>query len=71
MVSQEQSIRHWSDILNESLLLIQAYVSVIAVTALFLSVVVSERKRSEEALRAEKAFTDTIINSVPGRVLCA
>ncbi len=51
---------------NESLLLIQSYVGVIAVTALFLSVVVSERNRAGEAFRTEKAFSDTIINSVPG-----
>lgn len=51
---------------NESLLLIQSYVSIVAITALFLSVVVSERKHSAEAVGAEKAFTDTIINSIPG-----
>ncbi|HEX2966263.1 MAG TPA: MASE1 domain-containing protein, partial [Syntrophorhabdaceae bacterium] len=50
----------------ESLLLVQSYIGVIAITALFLSVVVGERQRSVEAFRSEKAFSDTVINSVPG-----
>jgi len=54
------------DNFNESLLLIQSYIGVVAVTALFLSVIVGERKRSGEAVQSEKAFSDTIINSVPG-----
>lgn len=51
---------------QESLFLIQSYLGVIAITALFLSVVVSERKHSIETARAEKIFTDTIIDSIPG-----
>ncbi len=54
------------DALNASLLLMQSYVGVVAVTALFVSVAVIERKRSSAALLASKAFMDTIIESVPG-----
>jgi PAS domain S-box-containing protein len=52
--------------LNEAFLLIQSTLGVMAVTALLLSVAVSERRRAREALQAEKVFTDTVINSVPG-----
>lgn len=52
--------------LINNVLFLQSYIATIAVTGLFLSVVVKERKLSEEALRTEKTFSDTIINSVPG-----
>ena len=52
--------------LNEALLLLQSSIGVMAVTALLLSVAVTERRRIREALQEEKIFTDTIINSVPG-----
>ncbi|MDD5170353.1 MAG: MASE1 domain-containing protein [Syntrophales bacterium] len=54
------------DVFNEPLLLLQAEIGVFAVTALLLAVMVDERLRSRKALEAEKVFTDTIINSVPG-----
>ncbi len=51
---------------RDSLIVIQSYIGVIAATALFLSVVVSERRRSGEAVQAEIAFNDIVINSIPG-----
>ena len=52
--------------LNEAFLLFQSSIGIMAVTALLLSVAVAERRRTRDALQAEKVFTDTIINSVPG-----
>ncbi len=52
--------------LRDSLLFLQSYICVVALTALFLSAVVRGQKRTENALRSEKAFADTVIDSVPG-----
>ena len=52
--------------LSKSLLLIQCHIGVLALSAQFLSVVVTEKRRSGRAVRMEKAFTDSIIDSVPG-----
>jgi PAS domain S-box-containing protein len=52
--------------LADSLLFLQSYIGVVGLTALYLSAVVRGRKRTERALRSEKSFVDTVIESVPG-----
>jgi PAS domain S-box-containing protein len=51
---------------GDALLFLQSFIAVIAITSLFLSAVVRKRKQTEDDLRAEKAFSDTLIDSVPG-----
>jgi diguanylate cyclase (GGDEF)-like protein/PAS domain S-box-containing protein len=56
--------------LNESLLLLQAFLGVVALTGLILAAAVSERKRSEEALRQSgRRFQAVIENSWDAIVL--
>jgi PAS domain S-box-containing protein len=45
---------------------LQSFIAIIAVTALFLTTLVRKRLQTEEDLRTEKVFSDTIIDSVPG-----
>ena len=52
--------------LGNSLLFLQSYICVIAMTASFLSVVVRTQKKTESALRSSKVFADAVIDSVPG-----
>jgi PAS domain S-box-containing protein len=52
--------------LNEAFLLIQSSIGLMVVTALLLSVAITERRRTREALQGEQLFTDRVINSVPG-----
>ncbi len=55
-----------SKYVEDSLLFLQSYICVAAVTSLFLSAAARRQKRTENALRAEKVFADTVIDSVPG-----
>ncbi len=52
--------------LRDSLLSLQSYICVVALTALFVSAVVRAQKRTENELRSEKIFADTVIDSIPG-----
>jgi len=51
--------------LNGGLLLLQAYVADMAVTALVLATIVTERKRAQEKLRVHEAQLQLITNTTP------
>jgi len=50
---------------NQSLLLLQLFIGVVALTALVLSATIAERKRAEEALRQSEATQQAILSAIP------